>query len=178
MKNMMTVISRKQFFDYDGKKLYSPSKTFDNLISRNIEWLNDPICEQIVQDIDKTRHVKDFIYDSPVLGAIPPQMISGGSKALILVYKGGFTDVAYSSKMFGGNCVEWLRKLSFMVDFKLLMCHPLEWKSMYTIGEYCSGVCTPQPIDAVDEFGNRLLNTSEVYNSYFRTAFPELLPRN
>lgn len=171
---MMIVDVRATDYKYNEPIIVSSKFVFDIEINQHCDWLNNPISEKIVQDVDRTEHVKDFMYNSPFLGVIPPQMLSGGSKALILIANSYNPEIAYSSKIFGDNCVEWLRRLSFLVDFKLLMCHPLGWASYY--GKYVdhSRNVKPRSVNAMTVDGKPLTTNLEV-SRYFIENYQKYL---
>lgn len=102
--------------------LYSASAYFDGYYKP--EWMDDPIVKQMVKDIDKSKVVSRNVIESPVLGQIPPQWLSGGVKGLILILKETYKR-EYSSQIFGDNCVPWLVKLGEMVDYTLMIEHPI-----------------------------------------------------
>lgn len=170
----MTVEVRDTDYKYPHPIIFSSKFVFDIEINQHREWLNNPISEKIVRDIDQTEHVKDFMYNSPVLEVMPPQLLSGGAKGLILIANNYNPTIAYSSKIFGDNCVEWLRQLSFLVDFKLLMCHPLGWASYY--GKYVdhSRNAKPRPVNAVSIDGKPLQTNLEV-SRYFIENFSKYI---
>ena len=58
---------------------------FDN--NYEPEWLLDPFVKKIIHDIDKSDVLSENVISSPVFGSIPPRMLSGGAKALILMLK-------------------------------------------------------------------------------------------
>lgn len=49
------------------------------------EWFDDPRVEDIVLTIDKTRHIKGNVFESPVLGTITFDQLSGGAKSTIFL---------------------------------------------------------------------------------------------
>lgn len=92
------------------------------------EWFNDSIVQQIVLDIDKTKIEGPNLAISPVLGAIPPTKISGGSKCLILALK---TDnLIYGSGM-GDNCVSWLLKIAEKKDVRMYLGHIMDFPEKF-----------------------------------------------
>ena len=177
---MMTVIPVVANWDY-SKRYFKTSKIrFDNLCIVQRDWFNDPVVEQMVLDIDKTKHVKDFVFESPILGTIPPQMLSGGVKGLILLLKDTDSDCrTYASTIFGDNCVEWIRRLSFEVDFNLLMCHPLGWNGAYWDGSKPRGQESsgPHPICAQTRDGRPLKYTSDI-SRYYNEEFDKIWRAN
>lgn len=171
--SMMTVKVVVSNLDYKQPYVRTSSPRFDRKCVAHQEWFNDPLVEQIVLDIDKTRHIKDYIFDSPVLGAIPPQMLSGGFKGLVLILKDLDGCRTFSSKIFGDNCAEWLRRLSFKVDFTILLCHPFRW--CYEIKDSIStmNIRAHNQILAQTEDG-RPLSTLEDVLFYYHNRFDDL----
>lgn len=103
---MMTVDVVMNCVDYTKDCIKSSSKIFDYVCRTSTAWINDPVCDEMVRDIDKTEHIKDFVYQSPYLGAIPPERLSGGVKGLIMIYKGDNICRTFMTSIFGENCVE------------------------------------------------------------------------
>lgn len=140
-----------------------PDDLFKVLMER--DWFNDSLVEEMVLSVDKTHHIKDFVFDSPVLGAIPPDYLSSGVKGLIGIYKcQDFRDFeAISSIVFGDNCVKWLAKLSFLVDFTIYYEHPLDFGTRGTGDHQFQN----EPVNAVGENGEKLLTCFDVIKYYF-----------
>lgn len=122
-------------------------------------WFDDPLVEEMVLDIDKTKHVQGAVFDSPFLGTIPPQNLSRGVKALIYILKtGNALNQSYRSTMFGDNCIPWICKLSEIVDFSMYLCHPMALHSRANKGTL--------KINAVTEDGLHLKTCGEVFDYY------------
>ena len=85
------------------------------------EWFDDPLVKQMVKDIDKSEVLSAYNVISPVLGSIPTTKISGGVKALILMYK--LPGVYVWATACGDNCAEWLLKISEMQDVYIVLEH-------------------------------------------------------
>lgn len=139
--------------------LNTPTHLFNQ--SYKPDWFNDPLVEEIVLDIDSTKHIRDQVFDSPVLGLILPERLSGGVKALIGIIKcdtfGKFS--ALRSSMFGDNCVKWLARLSFDYDFTIYMSHPLDFSFG---GDFDDKEFQNIPIKAVGEHDEVLSTCGEV----------------
>lgn len=103
--------------------LHSATKYFDDVYEP--EWFDDQLVKEMVLDIDKSVVVSRNVIESPVLGQIPPQWLSGGVKGLILILKYP-KKLEYSSCIFGGNCAKWICKLGDIIDYTLIMQHPFE----------------------------------------------------
>ena len=82
------------------------------------EWFDDPYVNQIVETIDKNKVLARGIFESPVLGFIGPDRLSGGCKALIMAYKK--PDLEQWMGLFGDNCVLPLIEISKTVDVTIV----------------------------------------------------------
>ena len=51
------------------------------------DWLKESFVQQMIEEVDHSRYVDGLIIDSPVLGPLPPERLSGGLKTLIMIYK-------------------------------------------------------------------------------------------
>lgn len=148
--------------------------TFKNYLNK--EWFEDPLVLRMIEDVDKTPRLSGLIFESPVLGLISPLELSGGVKSLICLYKLPMfqNPGVLRSTMFGDNCSKWLAQLSFLVDFKLLMCHPLGWASYY--GKYVdhSRNVKPRSVNAMTVDGKPLTTNLEV-SRYFTENYQKYL---
>lgn len=88
------------FFGYDEDAVLSVDTYFNNTYEE--EWLDDPFVKQIIMSVDGSDVQDRQCILSPILGQIPPERLSGGAKALILMYKeeGFYTDLIVC----GANC--------------------------------------------------------------------------
>lgn len=77
--------------------------------------------KQIIKEIDKTDAIKDEYLESPVLGAISPDRLSTGCKAVILM------DVLEKPYIFGtkcgDNCVNSILRIAKNKDVTLKLNH-------------------------------------------------------
>lgn len=107
----------------ESKYRYSAKNYFN--ANYEEEWFDDPIVREMVKDVDQSTVVSGRLIDSEFLGPIPPCSLSGGVKGLILILKD--PDIReFSSTIFGENCVPWIAKLSYKVDFTIVLNHALE----------------------------------------------------
>lgn len=70
------------------------------------EWSKDQLVIDIIKDIDKST-LKGTIIESPVLGTITWDRMSGGAATLILLLHGDLTK-RYNLTCCGDNCFKWL----------------------------------------------------------------------
>ena len=92
---MMTI-----FFGFDENAVINVDTYFNNTYDE--AWIDDPFVRRVISEVDNSE-VKDkqCIY-SPILGQIPPERLSGGVKAVILMYEDEefYTDLIVC----GANC--------------------------------------------------------------------------
>lgn len=91
-KDCITQVS--EFFDLFKKK----------------EWFEDEFVRKVIKGIDKSEVIKGEYIESPVFGGMPPQYLSSGSKALILM-KMQPDLVVYATRC-GNNCAPYLIELA------------------------------------------------------------------
>ena len=73
------------FFGYDNDAILSVDIYFNNTYDE--VWFDDPFVRKIVSEVDDSEVQDRQCIISPVLGQIPPERLSGGAKALILLYE-------------------------------------------------------------------------------------------
>ena len=80
----------------------------------DINWFRDPFVQEMVEEIDRTRYIDGYIFESPVLGPIPPERLSGGVKTLIMIYE--MTDKVFDATSCGANCARMLLEIGKRKD--------------------------------------------------------------
>ena len=78
------------------------------------EWLEDEDVRQMIYDVDKSTVLGNGAIDSPVLGVIAPETLSGGVKTLILIDR--VPDLIFNASNCGDNCAKWLLKIGSKKD--------------------------------------------------------------
>ncbi len=128
MKPIRVMSSRKRAIQLGYKILQSPSTTFD--YEYEPEWFEDPFVSEIISDIDDIIEVNGVSLKHKVFGYITPKELSGGSKTLILIYKGGLEpfEMIKASNM-GPNCYKYLMRIVQEIDVTLLFNYtiPIEY---------------------------------------------------
>ena len=81
------------------------------------EWLRDPFVQEMIEDVDHSRYVDGLVIDSPVLGPIPPERLSGGVKTLIMIYER--PDLMFDATSCGDNCARWLLEIGKQKDVRV-----------------------------------------------------------
>lgn len=74
------------------------------------EWIVDELSKQMIADVDKSEVLGTGVIDSPVLGKIAPERLSGGVKTLMLVKF--MPEMVFNASTCGNNCAKWLLKIA------------------------------------------------------------------
>ena len=110
---------RIQFGDMESAN-YGPSWF---KVNYNPEWLKDEFVQQMIRSVDNSEYIDGLVINSPVLGPISPERLSGGVQTLIMIYKR--PDLVFDATSCGGNCAKWLieigKKKDVTVNLKYLM---------------------------------------------------------
>ena len=103
--------------------VFDPDMYFNNTYED--EWLLDPFVRDVVADVDGSIVVGPRLIDSPFLGPIPPERLSGGVKTLVLMRFDH--DHVFNASACGDNCAPWilrigtehdlLIRLGYLMDF-------------------------------------------------------------
>ena len=97
------------FGDDPGENyIFHPDVFFNN--SYEDEWITDPVSRQMILDVDGSEVKGARLIDSPFLGPIPPERLSGGVKTLILIAHDD--SHIFNASACGDNCAPWLLKLA------------------------------------------------------------------
>lgn len=88
------------------------------------EWLEDPLVQEMILDIDKSKVISPDCITSPVFGQIPPTRLSGGVKALILMLK---TDEEIWATACGDNCAKWITRIAQLKDLTICLEHFMDF---------------------------------------------------
>lgn len=104
----------KIFFGYDKDAILNVDTFFNNTYED--EWLEDSSVARIIREVDGSEVQSRQCILSPVLGQIPPERLSGGAKALILMYKADefYTDLIVC----GSNCEDLILEIAEKKDLK------------------------------------------------------------
>jgi hypothetical protein len=107
----------KVYFGFDNECIRDIDLYFDNVYDD--VWFDDELVKEMVEDVDKSKVVSRQCIESPILGQIPPERLSGGVKALICMYKEpeSYIDLIVC----GPNCEKWISKISELSDFRVGM---------------------------------------------------------
>ncbi len=92
--------------------IFNPDVFFNNSYEDN--WITDPFSVQMIKDIDKSDVIGPKSIDSPFLGSIPVERLSGGVKTLILMNYD--SEHIFNASACGDNCAKWILKIAEKKD--------------------------------------------------------------
>lgn len=141
-------------FKETATTVWNVDGAFDNIYED--AWMDDPFVKQMVLDVDKSTVVTPHMVESPILGGIPVTKISGGVKALILLYKRPDLEIWASSC--GDNCARWIVEIGKMHDIHIVLSHIMQF---------------PCDFDAICTDNSTRIRT---YNDYIDCALALLFP--
>ena len=113
------------------------------------EWIVDDFSKQMIADVDKSCVLGTGVIDSPVLGKIAPERLSGGVKTLMLIKF--MPEMVFNASTCGNNCAKWLLQIAADED------RTVNLRNIMNFGE--------------EPFELKVLNTGQVVHS-----MRELLP--
>ena len=73
------------------------------------EWFETDIAKKMIRDVDDSDVLSGECINSPVLGQIPPERLSGGVKTLLLILNE--PDRVFNASTCGDNCAKWLLEI-------------------------------------------------------------------
>ena len=90
------------------KYIFNPDAFFNNTYED--DWITDPLSVEMIKDIDGSDVIGPRVIDSPYLGSIPTERLSGGVKTLILMSKDQ-THI-FNASACGDNCAKWILNIA------------------------------------------------------------------
>lgn len=91
------------------------------------EWFKDDIIKEMIKDVDNSELLSPYCIQSPVLGQIPPERLSGGVKMLIAMYNIKDPEMQYYATRMGDNCAKWIVEIAKNKDIRILLNHHMEF---------------------------------------------------
>ncbi len=88
--------------------IYNPDSFFNNTYED--EWITDPLSIRMIKDIDGSDVIGPRVIDSPFLGSISTERLSGGVKTLILMKHDH--DHVFNASACGDNCAKWILEIA------------------------------------------------------------------
>ncbi len=103
--------------------IFDPNTFFDHTFED--EWILDSLSREMIRDIDRSEVVGPHLIESPFLGPIPTEKLSGGVKTLMLIRFD--QEHLFNASACGDNCAKWLLqigkekdiliRLGYLMDF-------------------------------------------------------------
>ncbi len=94
--------------------IFNPDSFFNNTYED--EWITEPLSVQMIKDIDGSEVIGARVIDSPYLGSISTERLSGGVKTLILMSKD--RNHIFNASACGDNCAKWILRIAAELDDK------------------------------------------------------------
>lgn len=142
---------RIYFGDMQGA-IYNTAVYFKNTYDE--DWIMQPMVKAIIKDIDKSEVLDKALIQSPVLGKIPPLMLSGGTKTLILIAND--KSKVFNVSTCGDNCAKWLLKMAEKEDITVNLRHLMNFGNglfdIYVINNGITVHNMDQLLDAAAEY--------------------------
>lgn len=93
-------------------------------------WFEGELVKKMIKDVDNSDLLSPYCIQSPVLGQIPPERLSGGVKMLITILGLNDPDAVYYATRMGDNCAKWLVEISKTMDIKILLSHIMKFNNI------------------------------------------------
>ena len=105
------------FGEMDGI-IYNTEVYFKNTYQD--EWIVDPFNMEMIRDVDSSEVLASGVIDSPVLGKIPPERLSGGVKTQL-------PEKVFYASACGDNCAPWLLRIAAQEDRTVNLRHIMDF---------------------------------------------------
>lgn len=99
--------------------VYNTSVYFKNTYEP--EWLESDLAKRMIKDVDHSDVLSGECIQSPVLGQIPPERLSGGVKTLLLMLNE--PDRIFNASTCGDNCAKWILEIGKRQDLTINLRH-------------------------------------------------------
>ena len=99
--------------------IYNTDVYFDNVYED--KWLTDDFAKRLIKSVDKSTVVSGQSINSPYLGVISPEKLSGGVKTVILLKncKGEI----FNASTCGNNCAPFILEIAAKEDITIYLEH-------------------------------------------------------
>lgn len=103
--------------------IYNTAVYFKNQYKK--DWIISPNGIEMIKDIDSSEVLGSGAIDSPVMGIISPERLSGGVKTLLLIDH--VPDKIFNASTCGDNCAKWLLRLGREKDVVINLRHIMDF---------------------------------------------------
>lgn len=103
--------------------IYNTSVYFDNVYSP--QWFQGAFAQRIIKSIDKGGVVGPGAISTKILGIIPPERLSGGTRTLLLMYF--MPQNIYNATACSDNCACWILRIATQKDLTINLYHLMDF---------------------------------------------------
>ena len=115
---MLTII-----YGDESNCVYNTNVYFKNTYEP--EWFETELAKQIVREGDDSEVLSSECIQSPVLGQIPPERLSGGVKTLLLILNE--PEKIFNASTCGDNCAKWILEIGKREDVTINLRHMMDF---------------------------------------------------
>lgn len=103
--------------------IYNTSVYFKNTYEP--EWFASELAKEMIRDVDDSEVLSRECINSPVLGQIPPERLSGGVKTLLLMLNE--SGKIFNASTCGDNCAKWILEIGKKKDLTINLRHMMSF---------------------------------------------------
>lgn len=150
------------YFGSLENEIYNPDNFFNHAYIEDA-WFEDTFTKDMIRDVDKSEVLFPGVIDSPVLGKIPAEKLSGGAKTLILINFYDKKDVVFNISACGDNCSRWLVDIGKRKDVTVTLHHVMRFpqNETFEIKILNTGKIVHDYAECIDEFTMLSFSTEE-----------------
>ena len=115
---MLTII-----YGDESNCVYNTNVYFKNTYEP--EWFETELAKQIVREVDDSEVLSSECIQSPVLGQIPPERLSGGVKTLLFILNE--PEKIFNASTCGDNCAKWILEIGKREDVTINLRHMMDF---------------------------------------------------
>ena len=142
-----------------GKMSDNPNYVYSTSLYFNYNyedtWIISDFGRSVIKDIDRSDVVAEGVINSPVLGHIPPEKISGGTKTVLLM-KFDEEGKIFNASTCGDNCSKWIQKIAEEKDLTIRLGHIMGFTAPFKIEVLNTGKIVTNMEDLIMEGWNQL----------------------
>ena len=124
------------FFGDMPEAIYNTEVYFKNTYQD--QWFEDDFAKRVIKSVDKSEVVDTHLIKSPVLGLIPPVMLSGGTKTLLLIKNN--PELVFNASTCGDNCARFILELARQRDVTINLRHIMRFGKRFKANVLNDGV--------------------------------------
>ncbi|MCD8370257.1 MAG: DUF4869 domain-containing protein [Clostridiales bacterium] len=112
------------FGDMEDERYVHATSVYFKYVYRD-EWITSSFAREVIKDIDHSNVLGAKVIDSPVLGAITPLQLAGGTKTLLLM-KFDESKI-FNASTCGNNCAKWILQIAQEKDLLIRLGYIMEF---------------------------------------------------